>query len=124
MALLHCVSTEDGVSQTTPQAKYYDPKSPDNNASYFTKLRDYFTEIRFSCSDDELHQYTATRYIASQPPAAEVYVENRYMGITNDRDLYFKPGQYVVTFYKFGQQWTEILAFAQGRNATVVVQGR
>jgi hypothetical protein len=89
--LLKCVSTSEGVSQNTPQANYYDPNSPDNNATYFTKLRDYFTEIRFSCADDELHQYTATRYIASQPPNAQVYVDNKFMGLTNDRDLYFKP---------------------------------
>jgi hypothetical protein len=122
LALLQCVSTSDGVSQTSAQASYFDPNSPDNNESYFAKVSDYFKEIRFPCPESELHEYTATRYIASQPPYAAVYVENRFIGRTNDRDLYFKPGQYVVTFYKSGQQWSEILVFAPGKNGTVVTR--
>jgi hypothetical protein len=118
----HCVSTADGVADRTPQSSYWDPDSPDTNASYFAKVKDYFAEIRFACSETELRQFTATRYIASQPPYAAVYVENHYMGQTNDRDLYFKPGQYVVTFYKGGIRWTEILSFSPGKNATLVTR--
>jgi hypothetical protein len=123
LALLYCAAISDEAAQgSAVQSSYYDPNSPDNNAAYFDKVRRYFTEIRFSCDDDELHRYTATRYIASQPPGAAVYVENHFLGTANDRDLYFKPGQYVVSFYKSGQQWSQILVFAPGKNATVVVR--
>jgi hypothetical protein len=73
-------------------------------------------------SDDDLHDYTATRHITSIPPGAEVYVGTQYMGRTNHGDLYFKTGQYVVNFRINGDEWTEILSFVDGNNAELLVR--
>lgn len=121
-----CAATSDNASENAAehaaQSFYYDPASPDRNQGYFANVKDHFSRLGTALSDDELHEYTATRYITSTPHNAEVYVGTRYIGRTNRGDLYFKPGQYVVDFSLYGDHWSEILSFVEGNNAAIMVR--
>lgn len=121
LVIIHCALTADTVSEG-PQGDYFDPASPDTNKTYFANVRQYFYGIGITISDNEVRAYTAVRYISSQPPDAAVYVGPQFLGITNHGPMYFKPGQYRVTFSKYGRDWSDILSFVQGRNASLTVR--
>jgi len=121
--LVSCAATSGEVAETpVAQPYYYDPASPDQNKGYFANVKDHFSQLGITIPDAELHDFTASRYITSSPPDADVYVGTRYMGRTNRGDLYFKPGQYTVDFSVNGDQWSEILSFVEGRNASLMVR--
>jgi len=90
LLVFQCALTSENVSQTIT-GEYYDPTAADANAAYFTNVKNHFRGIGLSLPDDELRQYTAVRYISSDPPLCQVYVGTQYMGRTGN-DLYFKPG--------------------------------
>lgn len=124
VSLSGCAKTICGGSQTTAQekGKYYTASSEKEQTIYFEKVRKHFQEIGRQVSESEVRQYTASIFILSVPPAAEVFEDGTFMGRTNASQLYFKPGKHQITLKKGDQENRKDLDLVEGKNLSIVVK--
>ncbi len=63
-------------------------------------------------------------FISSLPPNADVYLNGRWLGITNTTDLTISAGTHQVTLVKDGKQLVTTLTVAAGKNPSQVLRFR
>ena len=123
-SLIGCAKTICGSSRSTAQEKgrYYTASSEQDRTIYFEKVKKHFQELGRQIDENELHQYTASIFILSVPPAVEVYDNGNYMGKTNASQLYFKPGKREIVFKKGDQENKKEIELVEGKNLSIVVK--
>ena len=118
-----CAKTISGSSANTAQnGQYFNAASEKDQAAYFEKVKGHFQQIGRPLNDDQVRQHTASIYIVTIPPAADVYDDTTYMGKTNTGQLYFTPGKHKVVLRKGDQQKSNVLDFTEGKNLSIVVK--
>ena len=118
-----CAKTISGSSATTAEkTKYFTADSKKDQQAYFEKVKGHFQQIGRPLGEDDVKQYTAAIFIATIPPAADVYDDTTYMGKTNSGQLYFTPGKHKVVLKKGDQQKSKVLEFSEGKNLSIVVK--
>jgi hypothetical protein len=119
-----CAKTISGGSPTTAQEKgrYFTVSSENEQTIYFEKVKKHFQEIGRQISESEVRQYTASIFILSVPPAAEVFDEGSFVGKTNASQLYFKPGRHQITIKKGDRENQKELELVEGKNLSIVVK--
>jgi len=117
-----CAKTISGSSATTAEnGKYFIAGSEKQQQAYFEKVKEHFQQIGRPLNDDEVKRHTASIFILTVPPMADVYDDTTFMGKTNGQ-LYFTPGKHRVVLRKGGQQKSKVLDFAEGKNLSIVVK--
>jgi hypothetical protein len=117
-----CAKTISGSSANTAQnCKYYNAASEKEQAAYFEKVKGHFQQIGRPLNDDQVRQHTASIFIVTIPPAAEVYDDTTYMGKANGQ-LYFTPGKHKIVLRKGAQQKSNVVDFSEGKNLSIVVK--
>jgi hypothetical protein len=115
--------TISGSSATTAEkGRYFTAGSQKEQKAYFEKVKGHFEQIGRPLNEEQVKQHTASIYIATIPPAADVYDDTTYMGKTNSGQLYFTPGKHKVVLKKGDQQKSKVLEFSEGNNLSIVVK--
>jgi hypothetical protein len=123
LSVAGCAKTISGSSvKTAENGKYFSADSKKDQQAYFDKVKVHFQQIGRPLGDDEVKRYTASIFIATIPPAADVYDDTTYMGKANSGQLYFIPGKRRVVLKKGQQQKSNVLDFTEGQNLSVVVK--
>ena len=118
-----CAKTISGSSATTTEnVKYFSAGSEKQQQAYFEKVKEHFQQIGRPLNDEEVKQFTASIFIITFPPMADVFDDTIYMGKTNTGQLYFTPGKHKVVLKKGDQQKSKVLDFAEGNNLSIVVK--
>lgn len=118
-----CAKTISGSStNTTQDVKYYNAASEKEQAAYFEKVKGHFQQIGRPLNDDQVRQHTASIFIVTIPPSADVYDDTAYMGKSNNGQLYFTPGKHRVVLRKGAQQKSNVVDFSEGKNLSIVVK--
>jgi hypothetical protein len=118
----NCAKTISGSSANTVQnGQYFNAASEKEQAAYFEKVKGHFQQIGRPLNDDQVRQHTASIFIVTIPPAADVYDDTIYMGKANGQ-LYFTPGKHRVILRKGDQQKSNVLDFTEGKNLSIVVK--
>jgi hypothetical protein len=123
LSVAGCAKTISGSSAMAAEnGKYFNADSKKDQQAYFDKVKGHFQQIGRSLGDDEVKRYTASIFIATIPPAADVYDDTTYVGKANNGQLYFTPGKHRVVLKKDGQQKSNVIDLTEGKNLSVVVK--
>jgi hypothetical protein len=118
-----CARTISGSSAATAEkGSYFNAGSEKDQQAYFEKVKSHFQQIGLQLNDDQVRQRTASIYIVTIPPSADVYDDTTFMGKSNSGQLYFTPGKHRVVLRKGDQQKSAVLDFAEGKNLSIVVK--
>jgi hypothetical protein len=122
LSVASCAKTISGSSSKTAEnGKYFTAGSAKEQQAYFERVKGHFQQIGRPLSNEEVKQHTAAIFIATIPPAVDVYDDTTYMGKTNGQ-LYFTPGKHRVILRNGDQQRSKVIDFAEGKNLSVVVK--
>jgi len=122
-SVCNCAKTIAGSSANTAEnGKYFTAGSEKDQQAYFEKVKGHFQQIGRPLNDDQVRQHTASIFIVTIPPSADVYDDTTYMGKANSGQLYFTPGKHRVVLRKGAQQKSNVLNFAEGKNLSIVVK--
>lgn len=118
-----CAKTLSGNSaKTVENGKYFIAGSEKDQKAYFEKVKEHFQEIGRPLNEEQVKQHTASIFIVTIPPAADVFDDTTYMGKTNNGQLYFTPGKHRITLKKGDQQKSNVVELAEGQNRSIVVK--
>jgi len=79
-------------------------------------------DINNTLSELEHNAATATIYITTDPPSADVFMDGKYVGKANKDVVYIIPGNHEITLIKGDLYFQKIIYFQDGSNRPLDVK--
>ncbi len=79
-------------------------------------------DVNNQLSTTEAAGATATVYIKTEPPGADVFMDGKYVGKANADVVYVYPGKHEITLIKDDRYFQETYEFQQGSNQPIDVK--